>query len=271
MGVSLLHNLLVRELALVAVLVIVLISFYIRYTHAAHKEFVRTRERRMALVVRSARRQLAVVLVLLAAVLVYDRVLPHWGIGASAARQSATSSVKHEKIAVSSSSKHHASSKLSTASKKASSNQAKASSKADADSRAKASASMIAASKSAASARLSSSAASANSASAASASSLSAAQASSQAASRAAASSSAAKAKSVDPKTQAASTVQAYLAQHPDAVSGRVDRVGVIEYGSDYNGVPAYQVGLYQTQGDGSSVAVHMYFVYAGGNLAKAY
>ncbi|WP_243680742.1 hypothetical protein [Lacticaseibacillus manihotivorans] len=42
---------------------------------------MRTRERRLAHVVSSARKQLIVVLVLLAGVLVYDRVLPHFGIG----------------------------------------------------------------------------------------------------------------------------------------------------------------------------------------------
>jgi ABC-type Fe3+ transport system permease subunit len=82
---------LLRELALVVVLVIVLISFYIRFRAAGKKEYVRTRERRLAQVVSSARKQMIVVLVLLAAVLVYDRVLPHFGIGAQAA-QTATSS-----------------------------------------------------------------------------------------------------------------------------------------------------------------------------------
>ncbi|WP_054714434.1 hypothetical protein [Lacticaseibacillus manihotivorans] len=66
--------------------------------------------------------------------------------------------------------------------------------------------------------------------------------------------------------------MQAHMAQYPSETSDtRIDNVGVIQYTTDYTGVPAYEVGLYQTQADGSSVAVHMYFYYADGSVAKAY
>ncbi|MCI2032925.1 MAG: hypothetical protein LKJ69_05925 [Lactobacillus sp.] len=233
------NNLLVRELAVGLLLVIVLISFYIRYAKAAHRQYERTREHRMAMVIRSARRQLVVVLILLIGVLVYDRVLPHWGVGARTAPvvESTTSSQKQS-----------ATKKTPSASQK----------KPNAHSQ---SAQSAAASTSRAQSQRQAAAAKA-------ASSRQAAQASAQAAS---ASKASAARQAQDPKAKAVTTVQQYLTQHPDAAADRVDRVGVVEYSTDYNGTPAYHVGLYQTQADGSSVAIHMYFVYADGQLSRAY
>ncbi len=247
MGASLLHNMLLRELALVGVLVIVLIIFYIRFRAAGKKEYVRTRERRLAQVVSSARKQLIVVLILLAGVLVYDRVLPHFGIGAQAA-QSATSS---QKSSIQKLTKKERAARL----KKAESVSKQAKSLSESISKS------------------SSVAAKASSSSAASASSAKAASASlAKAASAAASSASASKAAAVDPKVKAVAAVQAHMAQYPSETSDtRIDNVGVIQYTTDYTGVPAYEVGLYQTQVDGSSVAVHMYFYYADGNVTKAY
>ncbi|MFD1483687.1 hypothetical protein ACFQ5J_00290 [Lacticaseibacillus baoqingensis] len=250
MGAFIRNNLLVRELAVGLLLIIVLVSFYIRYAKASHRRYERTRERRMAMVVRSARRQLVVVLLLLVAVLVYDRVLPHWGLGAS---QAATQSVK---VA---SSSHQPAAKKAVQSK-AASQQAK--------SRLTQAASAKAASAKQASAQAAASAsakqASAQAAAKSQASQTAASQASAKAASQA-------QANQPSPKAKAVAAVQQYLVQHPAAAADRVDNVGVIEYSTDYNGIPAYHVGLYQTQGDGSSVAIHMYFVYANGQTAKAY
>lgn len=246
MGAFIRNNLLVRELAVGLLLIIVLVSFYIRYAKASHRRYERTRERRMAMVVRSARRQLVVVLLLLVAVLVYDRVLPHWGLGAS---QAATQSVK-----VASSSHQPAAKKA--AQSKAASQQAK-SRQTQAASQAKQASVQAAASASAKQA-------SAQAAAKSQASQTAASQASAKAASQA-------QAAQPSPKAKAVAAVQQYLVQHPAAAADRVDNVGVIEYSTDYNGIPAYHVGLYQTQGDGSSVAIHMYFVYANGQTAKAY
>lgn len=250
MGASLLHNMLLRELALVVVLVIVLISFYIRYRAAVNKEYVRTRERRLAQVVSSARKQLIVVLVLLAGVLVYDRVLPHFGIGAQAAQTATTSQTTKAKKPT----KKERSTRLKKA--QSVSKQAKSLSQS------------ISKSSSVAAKASASSAASVSSAKAASASAAKVASASSAAASSASAS----KAAAVDPKVKAVAAVQTHMAQNPSETDDtRIDNVGVIQYTTDYAGVPAYEVGLYQTQADGTSVAVHMYFYYADGSVAKAY
>lgn len=246
MGTSLIHNMLFREVLLGVVVLLVLISFYVRYRSAAHRQYVRTRERRMALVVRSARRQLVAALVLLAAVLVYDRVLPHFGMGAQAQATAASSSV------VKQAPKQTQKKRLKNA--KSVSKQAASVS---------ASASLAAAS----SAKASSTQA-ASSAQAASAASASSAAAKAQAAASA---SKAAQAAKVDPKAKAVAAVQTYYANHPEQQDTRIDNVGVIQYGSDYTGVPAYEVGLYQTQVDGSSVAVHMYFYYLNGTISRAY
>lgn len=247
MGASLLHNMLLRELALVVVLVIVLISFYIRYRAAVNKEYVRTRERRLAQVVSSARKQLIVVLVLLAGVLVYDRVLPHFGIGAQAAQTATTSQTTKAKKPT----KKERSTRLKKA--QSVSKQAKSLSES------------ISKSSSVAAKARASSAASVSSAKAASSSSA-------KVASAAASSASASKAAAVDPKVKAVAAVQAHMAQNPSETDDtRIDNVGVIQYTTDYAGVPAYEVGLYQTQADGTSVAVHMYFYYADGSVAKAY
>ena len=258
MGVSLGHNMLARELAVVGLLVIVLIAFYFRYTAAAHKKYARTREHRMAIVVRSARRQLTVVAILLAGVVIYDRVLPHFGFGAPAVTETASSkpsvsSAKpaDKKIPVKQKEAAAASAKATSASKKAASAALISQQKAAA-----ASQSMIAASKAAASRTAQSAAASSQVAASAKASSNQTAE---QATKR------------VDPKQKAVASAQQYLAQHPNDVFGRVDAVDVIDYSTDYNGVPAYQVGLYQTQADGSNVAVHMCFVYADGSVVQAY
>ncbi|WP_125707253.1 hypothetical protein [Lacticaseibacillus porcinae] len=242
MGASLLHNMLLRELVLVALLVIVLISFYIRFRAAGKKEYVRTRERRLAQVVSSARKQIIVVLVLLAAVLVYDRVLPHFGIGAQAAQTATSSSTATKKPT-----KKEQSSRLKKA--QSVSKQAKSLSQSISKS------SSVAAKASAASASKASSSAEASSASAAKASS---ASSRSQA--------------TVDPKVKAVAAVRAHMAQNPSEYDDtRIDGVSVIDYTTDYTGVPAYEVGLDQTQADGTTVAVHMYFYYGDGSVAKAY
>ena len=246
MAASLLHNMLLRELVLVGLLVIVLISFYLRFHAAGKKKYVRTRERRLAHVVSSARKQIVVVLVLLAGVLVYDRVLPIFGMGAQAAQTAVSSSQSQPKKPT----KKVRSSRLKKA--RSVSKQAKSLSESLSKS------SSIAAKTSASSASSASVAASAS--------------ASSASAAKAASASSASKVAAVDPKVKAVSAVRAHMVQNPsDYDDTRIDNVSVIDYTTDYAGVPAYEVGLYQTQVDGSSVAVHMYFYYANGNVVKAY
>lgn len=250
MGASLIHNMLFREGLLALLVVVVLISFYVRYRHAASRQYVRTRERRMTAVVHSARRQLVAALVLLAAVLVYDRVLPLFGMGA--APQAAASSSQVVKQAPKKTQKARLSKAKSVSKEAASVSESASLAAASSTKAAKAS-----------SAKAASQAKAASSAKAASA----------VAASKAAeaASSSKAQAAKVDPKAKAVAAVQTFYANHPEQQDTRIDNVGVIQYGSDYTGVPAYEVGMYQTQADGTSVAVHMYFYYPNGTISRAY
>jgi cytoskeletal protein RodZ len=104
-GDTLLHNMLLRELVLVALILMLLIRFYFQYVNAATRKIERIRRRRTRQTLVNTRIALTILVVALLAVLAYDRLLPHFGYGAQAARVSQTSAHSSiAKISVSSSS-----------------------------------------------------------------------------------------------------------------------------------------------------------------------
>ncbi len=70
------HNLLVRELFIVFLIVMVIVAYVHRYVNASKADYSRTRARRMTKTVGQTRTRLIVLVILLVAVLGYDRVYP---------------------------------------------------------------------------------------------------------------------------------------------------------------------------------------------------
>ncbi|MFD1484256.1 hypothetical protein ACFQ5J_03300 [Lacticaseibacillus baoqingensis] len=88
---TLLHNMLLRELVLAALILLLLIRFYFKYVNAATRKNERIRRRRTRQTIVNTRILLLVLGVALVGVLAYDRVLPHFGYGAQAAQTTASS------------------------------------------------------------------------------------------------------------------------------------------------------------------------------------
>ncbi|KRM87065.1 hypothetical protein [Lacticaseibacillus thailandensis] len=79
------HNMLFREIIIVVLMVWVLFRFYHEYMRAANSHSDRIRRFGTRNIVIFTRKVLVTLLLVLVLVLAYDRVLPHWGIGAEQA------------------------------------------------------------------------------------------------------------------------------------------------------------------------------------------
>ncbi|WP_179395585.1 hypothetical protein [Lacticaseibacillus absianus] len=87
---TLANNLLVRELGLVALLVLAVVVYYFRYVHAAKTLRGRSQRGKLSRLIAGTRHFMVLIAVVLVAVVGYDRLWPHFAPHAQTQRQTAT-------------------------------------------------------------------------------------------------------------------------------------------------------------------------------------
>ncbi|WP_288761875.1 hypothetical protein [uncultured Lacticaseibacillus sp.] len=229
------HNMLLREIALVVLMVWVIIRFYHEYMRAANSRSDRVRRFGTRNIVLYTRKVLLALAIIFALVMVYDRVLPHWGIGAEQALTGSDAIVTSSSKVAQKSSK---STKAKSSSKSSRSVVAKSSSKS------KSSTKKSSSKQSSAKKRV--------------------AKKSSQ---KASSKSSSVKQYTRGSKATAVAIVKQYFKKHPHQKSSDIDTFKYAGKTTAYDQV-AYQVGGYAK---GSTEMLHLFYVYEDGRIATVY